>query len=1201
MSKAYVNIKGVRLKHFLKKCWLYIGVLIVTMAIVFCVFRALTPWARQYKTVVEQYLSTWLGQPVTIQNMETSWYWFEPVLRLDQVSLTDDKDNNLKLNKLLIGINILSSLWHWQLQPGILYIDRTRLILRQNETGWAVEGLSLGNQDLKLGEDAYLPILAWLSAQDKIMIRHLSLVAYLNTGKTIKLRHVNLTVQQRGGQYHVKGRAEVVQSTPTEFSIAADIQLDAKKLNQTKGRVYLSVHSFLPAQWQDFFPKLPVKVDSGSGYATLWLDLQKGSLSSLQSQFHFSHLTIRREGDSESQLIDSLGVNLGFRVTKEGWELNGNHVVLQMNNVTWPENVFFIHHNTAQQAYRIFVKQLLLKPLRAIDVPWPDALKPLLAMKPEGELHDVEFNVKEKKQLDYLLAGFSNLGWVGREKIPTVSGLTGILFWQPTEGRLELDSHGTMIKPTKLPSVLFSQINLAAQWKILNQGMNLSVEHFILQNPELTLTAKGSVKKPENASSSHVHFESKFSANQAEQWIKYIPSEYLKPKLNQWLNEDIKKITKASGQIMLDGLAADFPFDRSPGAFSISTTLKGVDLYITSKWPLTRDIDAHLTVDKRNMNVDIQHADFKGIIVDNLNLRMDDLGMGYDTLLIHGKMNALAPKIMSYVSDSPLKTHLSRLSALNLKGLLGLDINIEVPFYPESNTILTRGEVALDNNKISIKQGVAVIDIDQLKGVVAFDENGVKNSQITGMLAASPLAIHLQSIQKPKSAIVITLDLNTSMNALNDTFHFPFMTMMKGPLNIAGVMTLPNNDNEVNRLNLHSSLNDVQIDLPAPLKKSSGVEAPLTANIEFNADKIKQVKLTYTDPTAGVNLKVTQADNKDWLINLNQKDISADLRYQPATRLLSGEIARFHISPLNDKAKQQLLSSENLTPQSIPNLHVSIKNFLYGDIELGQVDIESKSSKTLWAMESLKVTSPSYVLSMKGKWAQQSSKNHTDIEGNLSISNLGESLKRLHAKSLVEANKGLILFEGGWQGGVTNFALGKVDGQMQVSFNDGRLPDLGSSTEEKLGIGKVLSILSLQTIPRRLKLDFSDLSQKGYSFDKFKGGFQVKQGVMHTEDSYIDGPVAYVSMKGDLDVVKQRYDLNLHVSPHVMASLPVVATIAGGPIGPIAGIATWLALKIIDQGIYKVTGYTYKVTGPWSNPDIQQVSINKKRLVVPQT
>ena len=96
---------------------------------------------------------------------------------------------------------------------------------------------------------------------------------------------------------------------------------------------------------------------------------------------------------------------------------------------------------------------------------------------------------------------------------------------------------------------------------------------------------------------------------------------------------------------------------------------------------------------------------------------------------------------------------------------------------------------------------------------------------------------------------------------------------------------------------------------------------------------------------------------------------------------------------------------------------------------------------------------------------------------------------------------------------------------------------------------------------------------------------------MNTTDSYIDGPVAYGSMKGKLDVVHYRYDLDLHISPHITASLPIVATIAGGPV---AGMAAWVASKIINQGMQTVTGYTYKVTGPWHKPVVEQVSIFKK-------
>ena len=104
---------------------------------------------------------------------------------------------------------------------------------------------------------------------------------------------------------------------------------------------------------------------------------------------------------------------------------------------------------------------------------------------------------------------------------------------------------------------------------------------------------------------------------------------------------------------------------------------------------------------------------------------------------------------------------------------------------------------------------------------------------------------------------------------------------------------------------------------------------------------------------------------------------------------------------------------------------------------------------------------------------------------------------------------------------------------------------------------------------------------------------------MTTEDSYLDGPVAYASMKGDLDIVNHLYDVDLRVSPYIMASLPIVVTIAGGPIaGPIAGFATWVASKLINKGLQQISAYTYKISGPWLDPIVQQVHIYKKKAQV---
>jgi uncharacterized protein YhdP len=134
----------------------------------------------------------------------------------------------------------------------------------------------------------------------------------------------------------------------------------------------------------------------------------------------------------------------------------------------------------------------------------------------------------------------------------------------------------------------------------------------------------------------------------------------------------------------------------------------------------------------------------------------------------------------------------------------------------------------------------------------------------------------------------------------------------------------------------------------------------------------------------------------------------------------------------------------------------------------------------------------------------------------------------------------------------------------------------------------VLSILSLQTIPRRLQLDFSDLTEDGYSFDVFEGNFALKKGVVTTDNAHIDGPVAFAAIKGSIDLPRETLDLNLRVAPRITASLPIVATIAGGPI---VGVAVWVASKLINAGREKVSGYTYKVSGPFKDPLVQQTSI----------
>ena len=1255
------------------------AIMVIIMAILFSLFRALTPWATQYKGEVEQHLSALVGQPVIISSMETSWYWFEPVLRLNQVTVSDSNDHALKLTKLLVGINLFSSLLHWHLQPGILYVDDVHLILRQVNDRWQIDGLRQDKEVTTLESDAYLPVLSWILGQQKIIVKNISAMVHLNDGTLLPLTALNLTAINKNGHYRLKAEAKLAQTMATELLVLADLNLNPYALNKISGHAYMSVRRFLPTQWQLFFPKANYHIDGGRGDFEVWLDMAKGHFSGLQSNLHFRRIVWSKTGHPQRQLIQSLKANLAWKPTKDGWQLAGDQIKFRAGDVRWPENALLITHQRTPQTYRLFFKNLLLAPLWTADIEWPDSMQPILAAHPSGQLYDTQIETKDGN-LNYVLTRFAGFGWEKQAGIPDVRNISGVLNWQPTGGRLELDGQNTTITPRGLPAITLLETNAAFAWKTLSQGLQISMERLVLNHPDFALSAEGALDLPQSPASQTLRLTAAFSADHADQFLAYIPiDKKSKPKLESWLKHDIKRIDKVIGQLNVNGPLVDFPFDKQPGEFSIKSHLSGVDLLFNKEWPLVRDLDGYLQVNNRDMNVDVLHASLNGIEATEGNVRVTDMGLDKETLLVHAKSDVFARILKHYIFSSPLRKSLSKLKKLDIEGPLGFDLNLEVPLYPENDEILAHGTLTFDDNQATFHHALNDVQFNHVSGALAFNEHGVTDSELSAKFVGDPIAMHIKSFHKPQPYTAIKIEGETTIDVLRQKFDLPIFTFMKGHLNLTSTLTLTDDPKDLDSMQIDTSLAGVSIDLPSPLGKSAEQLTPLAIKFDFNPEKAGRLRLDYNNQLKGdlwftsqqeslildrgefrigerpvlskkqagitiigslpnVNVeqwhnvwsklpsnmssptmmdKIQAFDlkmgdvafweknyknvsvqgnklNKDtWAVKLDQHDIAGDLQYEPSSNTLSGTFTRLYLAKMSLIKKQHNTQAVSIRPGDIPQLNLNIDVLKLGEIDVGSVSLKSTSSEGAWHLEQCNIKTPEYQLTMSGDWKQSGGKDTSNVQADLQINKFEEGLQRFKMTPAVEAHKGVMQFKGDWPGAINDFSLTNINGTMYLGLQNGRITNLSRETEEKLGLGKLLSILSLQTIPRRLKLDFSDLSNPGYSFDTFKGNFTVKNGVMNTTDSFIDGPVAYASMKGDLDVVKQLYDLELHISPHITASLPIVATIAGGPI---AGAAAWVASKIINQGMQQVTGYTYKVSGPWLDPEVKQISIYKKKI-----
>ncbi|PHS73750.1 MAG: TIGR02099 family protein [Cycloclasticus sp.] len=270
-----------------------------------------------------------------------------------------------------------------------------------------------------------------------------------------------------------------------------------------------------------------------------------------------------------------------------------------------------------------------------------------------------------------------------------------------------------------------------------------------------------------------------------------------------------------------------------------------------------------------------------------------------------------------------------------------------------------------------------------------------------------------------------------------------------------------------------------------------------------------------------------------------------------------------------------------LSPDNIPNVDLRSEKFFIGESNLGQLELQLRQKDNGMIIQKLSLNSERDELIANGAWEIQDGQSRTGLIGKLSSKSLGSLLKETGITSKLKDAPTDINFDLHWPGEPQEFSKNHLSGFAQIKSGKGRLLDV------EPGIGRVFGLLSLSTLQRRLQLDFSDLVQKGMSFDKIKGRLVIVDGEAQTNRFYLESPSARLDFQGRIGLATEDVDQLVTVTPNTTESLPVAGAIAGGPL---VGAAIFLVQKIAGKTVNKFAGYQYRVTGPWGNPKIEQIS-----------
>ncbi|EKD72428.1 MAG: hypothetical protein ACD_45C00678G0001 [uncultured bacterium] len=308
-------------------------------------------------------------------------------------------------------------------------------------------------------------------------------------------------------------------------------------------------------------------------------------------------------------------------------------------------------------------------------------------------------------------------------------------------------------------------------------------------------------------------------------------------------------------------------------------------------------------------------------------------------------------------------------------------------------------------------------------------------------------------------------------------------------------------------------------------------------------------------------------------LNLTNAEIAGQINV-PLSGMVYAKFSRLHFDPSLVSGVQS-----KIDPRSLPAISFAGEDVRYADADFGRVSFRLVPTRSGAMIQQFSSSSNAYQLNARGEWLD--ARSH--LVGDITTTNVSNALKAwgLASTNLV-GSKGNARFDLTWPGAPYRPSLPGLSGKVSLNLGEGRIINLSDSADAKMGLGRILNVLSLQSLPRRLSLNFSDLFEQGYSFDSMKGDFTLKNGNADTQNTRLNGPIASIEMFGRIGLAAKDFDMKLRVAAHVTASLPVVAAIATA--NPIAGIAAWVVDKVVSPEVSKIATYEYSITGTWDKP-----------------
>jgi uncharacterized protein YhdP len=690
----------------------------------------------------------------------------------------------------------------------------------------------------------------------------------------------------------------------------------------------------------------------------------------------------------------------------------------------------------------------------------------------------------------------------------------------------------------------------------------------------------------------------------------FVPVKAVNQGLYDWLTTAILEADITSGSFFGHGqIGSDVP----KGSFVTSMIYEfdQASVRYDDAWPEVTGARGNVRVHNGNTLVRLEAGRTGGLDLNPGTVRVIPSDQG---TRVRVDASAVVPgeSVGYWMANSPLGDMAgTEAQKLQYGGAYQLDLGIDLPLGSEQPPVV-EANIAVDEG--SVTYSAAGLAWQSVRGELTYhSEDGFSGGPLAAEFFGEPVTIAFSkaragnalSIRQSGSLLVPEVFARAGLST-DSGFGLQGKLAYTAELNVGAQST--------SGIRVRSILEGLAVDWPEPLSKTASEAAPLRATINPSASGGLGIagdwenratfdllwKETGFDLRLGrlhvgtqvlndIDINALDLDDR-WVVNTssqraegrlvipqNGDAVKADFQ---VLRLVRSEAPRDD-SPELLTLEEQLEAFRALDMGSWPDIDVSIAELQLNEESLGQWAFRLRPEPFRLKVNDIEGRLNSLTLLGDMTWSIVGDRETSRFKGSINGGALADLNELLNTEMPVTNEGTNIELDLDWPGRPDEFSIPELSGSVSLRLDEGVILERNNTAQ----LFRVFNLLNSDTLWRRLKLDFSDLYERGVAFDAISGKAQIINGLLTMDpELQIVGPSGAFKLSGNTNMASEELDMRLVVVLPLTQNLPLAALLmgAGAPIGG----ALFVLDKILGDPLSRLTSATYSVTGTWDEPEV---------------